>query len=74
MRAFVKSRSERRDLSKGQRAMGLAFLYPDPEKGGRGKKTQATNSVETMGFSRSRLDQARAVLRHSREFRLRTKD
>jgi len=64
-RAFVKSRSERRDLSKGERAMGLAFLYPEPEKGGRGKKAQ--NDKETLGFSRMRLSQARAVLRHSRE-------
>lgn len=63
--AFVKSRNERRDLSKGQRAMALAFLYPDPEKGGRGKKSR--NSPETGGFSLQRLSDARSVLRHSRE-------
>jgi hypothetical protein len=44
-------RSERRDISKGQRAMGHALLFPDPEKGGRGKKS--TNSKETLGFSAS---------------------
>jgi hypothetical protein len=25
-----------RDLTKGEKAMGLAFLYPEPEKDGRG--------------------------------------
>lgn len=62
VRAFVKSRSERRDLSKGEKAMGLAFLYPEPEKGGRGNKRKVG---ETPGFSERRLYDARAVLRHS---------
>lgn len=43
--------------------MALAMIYPDPEKGGRGKKA---NSSETKGFSAARLSQARSVLRHSR--------
>jgi hypothetical protein len=42
--------------------MAMAFAYPEPEKGGRGKK-----ALETSGFSRQRLGQARQVLRHSRE-------
>jgi hypothetical protein len=50
-------------MMKGQKAMILAMLYPEPEKGGRGKKT---NVVVSTKFSRSRLDQARLVLRHSR--------
>lgn len=74
VRAFVKSRSERRDLSKGEKAMGLAFLFPEPEKGGRGKKSNAIKSVETTGFSRSRLDQARAVYRHSIELAAAVRD
>jgi hypothetical protein len=39
-RAFVKSRSERRDLTKGERAnRGTALPYPkENEKGGRGNK------------------------------------
>src|SRR5262245_56350846 len=61
IRAFVKSRGERRDLTKGERAMALAMLYPQGPRG-RGKK-----DVETTGFSKSRLDQARQVLRHSPE-------
>ena len=40
--------------------MALAMLYPEPEKGGRGKK-----APETGGFSRQRLGDARSVLRHS---------
>jgi hypothetical protein len=26
-------------MTSGQKAMAYAFIYPDPEKGGRGKKT-----------------------------------
>jgi hypothetical protein len=52
---------ERRDLKKGQKAMALAMLYPDPEKGGRGKKSVATRH----GFSKDRLSDARSVLAHS---------
>jgi len=44
----------------GQRAMAVAILYPEPEKGGRGKKEKAP---ETCGFSRQRLSQARLAKR-----------
>jgi hypothetical protein len=39
-------------MSKGQQAMAMfyATVHPDPEKGGRGKKSPATG-----GFSRQRL-------------------
>ena len=64
VRAFVKSRSARRDLTKGERAAGLALLYP----GGQGKRDdQGTTSAETAEVSYRRLAQARQVLRHSRE-------
>jgi hypothetical protein len=55
---------KRRHLSAGQKAMAVAFAYPEPEKGGRGKKG---NLPETSGFSRQRLGQARQVLHHSRD-------
>ena len=58
---------ERRHLSKGQRAMLTAILFPEPEKGGRGKKSAAVNSTETGGFSPQRVSAARSVLRHSRD-------
>jgi hypothetical protein len=46
--------------------MGLAMLFPEVEKGGRGKKSAALNSADTAGFSSRRLEQAREVLHHSR--------
>jgi hypothetical protein len=64
VRAFVKSTNERRDLTKGQRAMQLAMLYPEVDKGGGGHKGKVT---ETSGFSRQRFGQARQVFSHSRE-------
>jgi hypothetical protein len=48
--------------------MALAMLYPKAERG-RGKK-----DVETTGFSKSRLDQARAVLRYSPELGMAVRD
>lgn len=42
--------------------MAMAFAYPEPEKGGRGKKGKAT---ETVGFSQQRLREARQILGHS---------
>ena len=66
-RAFIASANlKRRNLSKGQQAMALAMMYPEPEKGGRGKKSEAKTSQKLGGFSAARLDQARAVLRWSR--------
>src|SRR5262245_24630758 len=44
--------------------MGLAMLYPEPEKGGRGQKKKGG---ETPGFSAKRLHDARKVLAFSRE-------
>jgi ParB-like chromosome segregation protein Spo0J len=62
-RQYVRSHNiERRQIKKGQKAMAMAFLYPEPEKGGRGKKSKA---LETKGFSEARLSQARAVLAFS---------
>src|SRR5215831_9170939 len=55
----------RRNLTKGQQAMALAMIYPDAEKGGRGKKSEARNSSETERFSSARLSQARSILRQS---------
>jgi len=45
--------------------MQFAMLYPEPEKGGRGKRGK--NLSETEGFSAARVSQARAVLCYSRE-------
>jgi hypothetical protein len=50
----------RRHMTKGQRAIVVAKIYPEPEKGGRGK-----NSSVTKEFSSERLSLARTVLRHA---------
>ena len=43
------------------------MMYPEPGKGGRGKKSAATNSLVSGGFSRQLLDHARTVLAHTPE-------
>ncbi len=46
--------------------MAMAMIYPEPGKGGRGKKSEAGNSAGTAGFSARRVQDARTILRHSR--------
>lgn len=50
--------------------MLTAFAYPDPEKGGRGRKGEATKAAEKAGFSATRLLAARKVLHYSRAMAL----
>lgn len=57
---------ERREMTPGQKAMAVAFIYPDPERG-RGKKDPARKETDTGSFSYSRLKVARQIIRHSRE-------
>ena len=54
-----------RHMTKGQRAMAVAMIYPDPEKCGRGKKSQAKTSAKIGGFSMDIVDKARTVLEHA---------
>jgi hypothetical protein len=56
---------ERRSLSKGQKAMAVAMIYPDADKRGRGQKGVAKTEFSS-DFSVKRLAQARSVLRYSR--------
>ncbi|MFL9998293.1 ParB N-terminal domain-containing protein [Paraburkholderia sediminicola] len=51
---------ERRDLTKGQKAMLIAVRFGDERKGGRGK-TASTNYAESSQLSVRRVQQARAV-------------
>ena len=51
---------ERRDLTKGQKAMLLAVRFPEPPKGGRGRKETL---IDTTTVSASRVTYARAVLK-----------
>jgi hypothetical protein len=57
---------KRRNLTKGQQAMALAMIYPEPEKGGRGNKKERVEET-SAAFSAKRLAQSRSVLRHSRD-------
>lgn len=60
--AFILSANiHRRHMTKGQRAMAVAMIYPEPEsKGSRSGKT--TNILATEMFAGSRLSSARMVL------------
>ena len=52
----------RRRMTKGQRAMVVAKIYPEPEKGGRGKKASLK---EEFGFGAAHLSRARTVIRYA---------
>jgi hypothetical protein len=54
---IISTNITRRHLSKGQRAMAIAKLYPEPEKGGRGK-----NSLKIKELNAGYVSQARTVL------------
>lgn len=61
--AFVLSANiHRRHLTRGQRAMAVAMIYPEPRKTGRGRKSSVSEDI-----SATRLSMARTVLRYSIE-------
>jgi hypothetical protein len=64
--ALASANLQRRNLTKGQQAVALAILYPEPDKRGRGNKGQTAKLAETADFSRKRLSEARTVLAYSR--------
>jgi hypothetical protein len=66
----VERDAHRRNISAGQKAMAHALIYPEAEKGGRGKK----NPSEAKGFSGERLSSARKVLSYSRDLALAVRD
>jgi hypothetical protein len=55
---IVSANLARRNLTKGQKAMALAMVYPEQH---------SKKSKESLPFSKMRLSQARSVLRHSRD-------
>jgi ParB-like nuclease domain len=60
---IVASNIARRHMSKGQQAMAVAMVYPEPEKTTHGKKSKTKLLLETKtNFSGARLSQARTVL------------
>jgi hypothetical protein len=64
---IVSANLARRNLTKGQQAMALASMYPEPEKGGRGKKGQLKTVTEKVTVSQNRITQARFILKHTPE-------
>jgi hypothetical protein len=65
--AFILAQNvRRRQLSKGQQAMAIAFAYPEPEK----LKRKGSSVSEKQGISATRLSIARQVLSHSPELAL----
>lgn len=59
---IVAANLQRRNLTKGQAAMAMAMIYPEPAKTAPGRKAPATGSA-TEPVSKERLSVARAVLR-----------
>jgi ParB-like nuclease domain len=60
---IISSNIARRHMSKGQQAMAVAMVYPEPEKTTHGKKSETKLLLETKtNFSGARLSQARTVL------------
>jgi hypothetical protein len=63
--AFIVSANlARRNLSKGQQAIALAMIYPEPDQRGRRHKGKA---AETSDFSQKRLARARTIVCHSNQ-------
>lgn len=62
---IISSNIARRHMTKGQRAMAVAMIYPDADKGGRGKKSPAQTSAKSGGFSMDMIDRARTVFPHT---------
>src|SRR5437879_860261 len=56
-RPMLTANINRRHLTKGQRAMAVAKLYPEASKGGRGKTV-----LKQDGLSKQRISYARVVL------------
>jgi hypothetical protein len=61
---YIDAMDERRNVSKGQRAMVKAMRYPEVKHGG--KRVKGSSLVSKDDFHGSRVSQARSVLHHSR--------
>jgi ParB-like nuclease domain len=75
VKAFVADKSEHRNLTKAQQAMRVALLWPEPEKGGRGKRSRIQECLdESRKTFQNRMSQARQILAYSRETALAVRD
>jgi hypothetical protein len=50
-------------MTKGQRAMAVAMIYPEPEKGGRGNSSK----IEGFGVANAYVSYARTILKFAPE-------
>ena len=57
---IIAANINRRHMNAGQRAMAVAMIRPEANRGGRGKTNQ-----ELEGFAPSRISEARVVLKHT---------
>ena len=57
---IIAANINRRHMNAGQRAMAVAMIRPEANRGGRGKTIQ-----ELEGFAPSRISEARVVLKHT---------
>ena len=71
--AFVADRNERRNITIGQKAMGYAILFPDPElaeesgaKGGRGNRGLSSRNAFSEGCAFQRPRRSRSFGRWRR--------
>lgn len=70
-------RNERRNITVGQKAMGYAMLFPNPERGGRGKKLSPKSKsigAESEGYAQKLISQARTILRETPELAIKVRD
>lgn len=72
--AFVETRNERRDITKGERAMSIAMLYPSGGKPAPGRTDPAATAAETAAVSMRRIQQARQILHASAELAVAVRD
>jgi hypothetical protein len=62
---IISSNINRRHMSKGQQAMAVAIMYPEGEKGGRGKKINPSKNEEFKKISAGNISMARTVLQYT---------
>lgn len=68
-KAYVLSANiNRRHMTKGQRAMAVARMYPEPEKGGRGNKINSSKNEDFKKISTGNLSQARTIIAYAPDF------
>jgi ParB-like nuclease family protein len=63
---IISSNIHRRHMNKGQQAMAMAMIYPEPQQGKRTDLLNKSTSAK-LAFDKASLSRARAVLRHSPE-------